>query len=127
MLMDWLVTLYIYATPLIALAIFVQFSILQHHRTPPNTPSLALMSLLDTVWFFVSVAAWIWLDLGDYVLLCAVYAIYSLGSFAIIFTKADIEQDEVIIPSLLIAWGKSFAWAFCALWIILLTKDYLAK
>ncbi|AWT48636.1 hypothetical protein DLE54_03185 [Psychrobacter sp. YP14] len=97
----------------------------------PKSRFFHLISVIDTLWFFVSISVLYWIDLNPLAMTVPLaYAIYTTGGWiygTVLLRRSGGMPDtpeDLVIPKPLVSFGQAFSVTFFALCIFVLTKTY---
>lgn len=127
-------TIYVMLSAVIAILIWIEGQMLkQTDGKLPKSKIFHVSSLLDTAWFFVSLAVIYVLELESIAVAVPVaYGIYTLfgwvyGSRLMKKNGMPDSPEDLIIPRPYIAYSQSFALIFFALCLLVLALPWLPK
>lgn len=127
-------TIYVMLSAVIAILIWIEGQMLkQTDGKLPKSKIFHVSSLLDTAWFFVSLAVIYVLELESIAVAVPVaYGIYTLfgwvyGSRLMKKNGMPDSPEDLIIPMPYIAYSQSFALIFFALCLLVLALPWLPK
>lgn len=124
---------YIGCSAVVAILILIEGEMLKRNNGKlPKSLFFRVSSLLDTAWFFISVAMLYVIELTPLaVAVPAAYGIYTVfgwiyGTRLLKRTGISDSTKDLVVPSKYIAYSQSFALVFFALCLLVLSSPWLA-
>ncbi|MFC6203687.1 hypothetical protein ACFPZK_03045 [Psychrobacter urativorans] len=124
---------YIGCSAVVAILILIEGEMLKRNNGKlPKSLFFRVSSLLDTAWFFISVAMLYVIELTPLaVAVPAAYGIYTVfgwiyGTRLLKRTGIPDSTKDLVVPSKYIAYSQSFALVFFALCLLVLSSPWLA-
>ncbi len=124
---------YIGCSAVVAILILIEGEMLKRNNGKlPKSLFFRVSSLLDTAWFFISVAMLYVIELTPLaVAVPAAYGIYTVfgwiyGTRLLKRTGIPDSTEDLVVPSKYIAYSQSFALVFFALCLLVLSSPWLA-
>ncbi|MBU5616547.1 hypothetical protein KPY62_05425 [Psychrobacter sp. TAE2020] len=124
---------YIGCSAVVAVLILIEGEMLKRNNGKlPKSLFFRVSSLLDTAWFFISVAMLYVIELTPLaVAVPAAYGIYTVfgwvyGTRLLKRTGIPDSTEDLVVPSKYIAYSQSFALVFFALCLLVLSSPWLA-
>ena len=131
---DWLTPQFAYVvlSAMVAILIWIEGTMLKKSQDKlPKSKFFQLSSLLDTLWFFISVVILYTIDLTPLALaIPAAYGIYTVFGWFYgirLLKRKGIPSTpkDLVVPSKYIAYSQSFALIFFALCLLVLSTPWL--
>ena len=124
---------YIVGSAIVAVLIWIEGQMLKGNKGKlPKSSLFRISSLLDTAWFFISVAMLYVIDLTPLaVAVPAAYGIYTVFGWVYgtrLLKRRGIPDsaEDLVVPDKYIAYSQSFALIFFALCLLVLSSPWLS-
>lgn len=123
---------YVVLSAIIAVLIWIEGEMLKKSAGKlPESTFFHISSLLDSAWFFISIAVLYWVNLSPLALAVpAAYGIYTIFGWVYgtrLLKRGGLPDSpkELVIPSKYIAYSQSFALIFFSLCLLVLASPWL--